>query len=306
MNIRHFSAALVTVFAMQAADAATAKLTEADKAAVKVNITQNTAYEFTITVDLNKQRYRFASYIPDFESPTDGLALQRKLMGWKGNYLFVRHQCGQVADWRCVVDQIFTRAGNKLVHLGMVESRDCRELGCRYDLATDTFADIYDKYQVSPITGQNDTPPIAIVRRVKGESLATDLNATWQQNLPRYEAGLACLNQVSEKGFAEPCAKGQSPWSALSYIAKLTHYTGRTAERESLFTNQAVAYCKQSADTRCEWRMNGAKDFFARFDVGAAPIYVPSPVTLTSTTEDNKKALMPQKLDSGRAIKLKL
>jgi hypothetical protein len=280
------------------------RLSEAQKAEVKLTLTQNTAYEFVVNIDLGTQRYRFVSFIPDFESADAGLNRQRALMGWKGDYLFVRHQCGQMAEWRCIVDQVFTRDGGKLVHLGAVESASCKELGCRYQPETGLFGDLYDVYRVNPVTGDTDVPPLPIVRRVKGTTLASDLAETWRINQTAYQTSLACINQVAQSGFAEPCAQNQSPWSALAFAAKLTHYTNRTAEREALFGNQAVSYCKHSADPRCQWRAAGIKDFFQRFEIGASPIYVPSRVTLTSTAEQTPQTT--EKLDLGRPIRLKL
>lgn len=311
LNVRKISimstlrSVCLVVFALLLAPVSAAQLTTVDKQSVKVNLSQNTAYEFQVTVDKGKQRFRFASYIPDFESPTEGLQKQRALMGWKGDYLFVRHQCGQMAEWRCIVDQVFTINAGKLIHLGAVESASCKDLGCRYDLEKSTFSDIYDIYQVNPITGQTDTPPLPIIRRAKGNALVTDTDATWARNQTSVEAGMACLNHVAANGFEMPCANNQSPWSALSFIARLTHYTGRVAARDALFANQAVGYCKKSADPKCEWRMEGARDFFQRFDAGAPPRYVPSPVTETSATAASSKD-MHEKLPATKAIKLKL
>ena len=109
-----------------------ANLTDKTNSETTVTMTQNTAAEFLVTVTLGNQRFRFATVIPEFESPTAGLARQRALTGWKGDYLFVRHQCGQLAEWRCIVDQVFTRVGDTLIHLGAVESATCQEMGCRY------------------------------------------------------------------------------------------------------------------------------------------------------------------------------
>jgi hypothetical protein len=283
-----------------------ASLTEAQKQKVSTKLKQNTAAEYVVTVDFGKQRFRFATFIPDFESPTDGIPRQQRLTGWKGDYLFVRHQCGSISMWRCFVDQIFTIKNNKLIHIGAVESGNCSTLGCRYDLATDLFQDLYDIYQINPVSGERDSAPLPIARRVKDNTFVTDLDATWKMNQTAYQASIACLDQVAKSGFETPCAQNQTAWSALTFVAKLTHYTNRISERDALFANQAVSYCMKSADEKCQWRVNGVKDFFQRFSPGANPSYVPSPVTLTSTSVEEPKILTPQKLETGKAIKLKL
>ena len=300
---RTIACGVLLAFAL--AGGARANLTDAQKREVVVTLTQNTASEFVVTVDHLQQRYRFATVVPDFESPAEGLTRQRALMGWKGEYLFVRHQCGQIARWRCTVDQIFVREKNRLRHLGAVESGACAELGCRYQPTTGVFVDLYDIYQVNPVTGATDSPPLPIARRHHHDGLQTDLDATWAMNQPAYLASLHCLNAVAQSGFAQPCERDETPWGALVFAAKLTHYTGRTQEREALFDNQAVSYCKKSADTRCQWRVNGLKDYFQRFLPGAAPNNSPSPVTLTTPTEVQPKAFEMQKLEMGKAIPLK-
>lgn len=278
----------------------------ANTASVKVNFTQNTAAEFLITVDQGNTRYRFVTYVPEFESPTEGIEKQRALSAWKGDYLFVRHQCGQLTNWRCVVDQVFTLKQGKLTHLGAVESRDCTAPGCRYDPATGAFRDILDRFQVNPVTGQTDTPPLPIVRRATAVGLEADRDATWDANKETYKAGLACLQHVTANGFATPCADGQNAWTALMFAAKLTHYTGREAEWKTLFEQYGTGYCARSADQRCQWRVNGAKDFMARIAPGELPTSTPTPVRLTRADIPEPPTLVPEKIDMGKPIKLKL
>jgi hypothetical protein len=281
-------------------------LTQAQKDEVKIGVNQNTGPEFLITVDLKKQRYRFATFIQDFESPVDGLAKQRTLMGWKGDYLFVRHQAGSTTPWRRVVDQVFTRTETELIHLGAIESADCKELGCRYDPATGIFRDIYDIHQVNPVTGDSDTPPLPISRRTKGRELVADTQQTWEMNNAIYQSAIACLDNVASAGFGQPCDNKLTPWTALVFAAKLTHYAGKAAERKQLFEKQAVAYCEKSVDPRCKWRIDGVQDFFSRFEVGALPDSLPSPITLTSSDATEPKTRVPEKMEFGTAVKLKL
>lgn len=281
-------------------------LTQAQKDEVKIGVNQNTGPEFLVTIDLKKQRYRFATFIQDFESPVSGLAKQKMLMGWKGDYLFVRHQAGSTVPWRHVVDQVFTRTETELIHLGAIESADCQELGCRYDPATGIFKDIYDVYQVNPVTGDSDTPPLPISRRAKGRELVVDTPQTWEMNKAIYQSAIACLNNVATAGFDQVCGNKLKPWTALVFAAKLTHYSGKQAERKQLFEKQALTYCEKSADSRCKWRLDGVRDFFSRFEVGALPDYVPSPITMTSVDVVEPATRIPEKMEFGTAIKLKL
>lgn len=283
----------------------TLALTQAQKDEVKISVKQNTGPEFLITVDLKKQRYRFATFIQDFESPVDGLTKQRALTGWKGDYLFVRHQSGSTVPWRRVVDQVFTRTETELIHLGAIESADCNVLGCRYDPATGIFTDIYDIYQVNPVTGDSDTPPLPISRRAKGRELVADTQQTWEMNKNIYQSAMTCLDNIASAGFDQACGNKLKPWTALVFAAKLTHYAGRAAERKQLFDKQAVIYCEKSADPRCKWRIDGVQDFFSRFEVGASPDYVPSPITLSSADVVEPVTRVPEKMEFGTAIKLK-
>jgi hypothetical protein len=292
----------LSVFACHGASA----MTQAQKDEVKIGVNQNTGPEFIITVDLKKQRYRFATFIQDFESPVDGLNKQRTLMGWKGDYLFVRHQSGSNMTWRRVVDQVFTRTETELIHLGAIESADCKEPGCRYDPTTGIFRDIYDVYQVNPVTGDSDTPPLPISRRAKGRELVADTQKTWEMNAAIYRSAIACLDNIATAGFGQSCDGKLTPWTALVFAAKLTHYAGRAAERKQLFEKQAVTYCEKSADPRCQWRIDGVQDFFSRFEVGALPDSVPSPITLTSSDAAEPKTRVPEKMEFGTAVKLKL
>jgi hypothetical protein len=284
---------------------ADAKLTDNEKKEVKFAFTQTTASEFEASVELKGRRYRFVSFVPDFDQ-TGAIDRQRALQGWKGDYLFMRHQCGQTTDWRCVVDQVFTRSGDKLVHIGSVESTSCKELGCRYDPETGLFQDLFEIYQVNPISGATDVPPLPIARRVKNNVFVSDLDATWEMNKSSYAASIACLERVAKTGFTDPCERQQSAWSALVYAVKLTHYTGRRAERDALFTTHAVRYCEKSADSRCSWRVTAVQDYYQRFAEGAAPAYEPSPVTTISGAKASAQTASKDVLAPRKSIPLKL
>ncbi|MEQ1515356.1 MAG: hypothetical protein ABL931_02565 [Usitatibacteraceae bacterium] len=282
-----------------------ASLTTSDKQAVIVSTRQNTGAEFLTTVDLGKQRYRFVTLVPDFETDPN-VRKSQSMSGWKGDYLFVRQQCASLGVWRCTVDQVFTRDGGKLVHLGDIESSACKTPGCNYDVTSKTFTDLYDGLATNPVSGQVDTPPLKIARRVVNGRLVSDLDLSWALNKDVYSASIACLEKVAKSGFVEPCSDNQEPWSALVFAAKLTHYAGRTAERASLFATLAVAYCEKSADPNCNKRVAGAKEHFSRFPQGDAPKFVPFPITLTSVDAPETKVLAPQEFRPGKALKLNL
>ncbi len=276
-----------------------APLTNSARQEVKVDFQQNTAYEFVATVDAPLQRYRFITFIPRIDS-SDGLEKQRNLSGWKDDFLFVRQQCGQPAEWRCTVDQVFTRQGAALVHVGAVESAKCKELGC--SVKDGLFTDLFDAYQINPVTGATDAPPLPIARRLKDKELVSDLPATWAMNQGAYNASIACLEKVAAVGFAEPCEKNMSAWSAFVFAAKLTRYTDRQREWDELFSKHAVAYCKRSADAKCDWRIAGTKEFMLRIAPGAAPRYTPAPVTLVSQQEKDQPLV--EKFETGKTIRL--
>ncbi len=302
--IRNLSAIALASFCGLSSNQAIANISDAQKKAVTITVTQNTGAEYAITVDLAKQRYRFITTVAEYENP-ESLAKQKALMGWVGNYLFVRQQCGGTYEWRCVVDQVFTVDATKLVHLGAVESSACTTLGCSYDSKSGVFTDIYDGLQTNPVTGDVDAPPLRIARRVEKHTLVSDLDATWAMNTAAYDTALACLNHVANNGFATPCADKMSPWTAIVSAAKLTHYTGRTAKRAALFDILGKAYCEKSADSRCGFRVAGAKDHFSRFAVGDAPKYMPSPVASIDLNTVQAPTQMVQPMQKGKTIQLK-
>ncbi|MBC7621885.1 MAG: hypothetical protein H7232_00695 [Aeromicrobium sp.] len=52
--------------------------------------------------------------------------------------------------------------------------------------------------------------------------------------------------------------------------------------------------------------MARVQDYFQRFQPGANPIYIASPVTPVSTTTAEPNAMQIEKLEPGKPIKLKL
>lgn len=285
-----------------------ATLTESEKQAVVVKLTQNTGAEYRVTVESGRQVYRFATLLPDFQAAGDAVKSQPGI--WKGDFLFVRQQCGSPVEWRCTVDQVFTRQQGNLVHLGAVESRACVAApaapGCGYDPATEVFNDVYDGLQTNPVTGRIDSPPVRIARRVEDGVFKTDQDLSWQLNRPLYRKSIACLKSVAAKGFAVPCEDKMEAWSALVFAAKASHYTGREAERTHLFDRIAVDYCAKSADPQCAKRVAGLKHYTAGFPPGDAPKYVPFPVRSVTSADADPASLQPQPLGAVRAIPLKL
>lgn len=286
--------------------AAHAALTEGEKQAVVVNLVQNTGAEFRVTVESGQQKFRFATLLPDFQAAGES---SRATAGvWKGDFLFVRQQCGSPVEWRCTVDQVFTRQQGNLVHLGAVESRACVAAssapGCGYDPDTGVFSDIYDGLQTNPVTGRMDSPPVRIARRVEGGAFTTDQDLSWQLNRPLYRKSIACLKSVAAKGFGVACEDRMEPWSALVFAAKVSHYTGREAERTHLFERIAVDYCAKSADAQCAKRVAGLKRYSAGFPAGDAPKFVPFPVRSVTSADVEPAQLQP--LDAVKAIPLKL
>lgn len=286
-----------------AASSAHAALTDSDKQAVKVKLTQNTGAEYVASVESGSQRFRFATLMTEYANGMPADVAKRDAGVWKGDYLFVRQQCGSPIEWRCTVDQVFTRDAGKLVHLGAIESRACKELGCGFDPATGVFLDIYDGQQTNPVTGQMDSPPIRIARRVVAGQLQTDLDASWQLNQDMYRKSVACLEQTGAKGFDVPCENNLIPWTALVFASKLTHYTGRDAERAKVFDTLAAGYCAKSADPQCAKRVAGLKDHSSRFARGDSPKFNPFPVVAVAA--GTEAANTAQKFDAPKSIPLK-
>ena len=298
--MKSFTTAILLAALTSISPGASAALSDADKNAVEIDLKQNIAVEYAVTIGLGEQRFRTSTHITEYERDPASVARQRALMGWKGDYLFIHQVCNALDEWRCAVDQVFTRDGAKLVYLGSVESGACTVPGCSYD--GDTFTDLYDGLQINPVSGQVDAPPLRIARRIRDGRFVTDLDRSWELNKATYAASLACLDVVAQKGFAAPCEKGMKPWPALVFAAKLTHYTGRKAEREQLFAGPAAAYCAKSADKGCVKRVAGVKDFFSRFPPGDAPQFVPAAVVAIDPRE--AAASRTQKLETGKVIKL--
>lgn len=280
-----------------------AALTDSDKQAIKVKLTQNTGAEYVASVESGSQRFRFATLLTEYANGMPAEVAKRDAGTWKGDYLFVRQQCGSPVEWRCTVDQVFTRDKGKLVHMGSIESRTCKDVGCGFDPATGVFLDIYDGQQTNPVTGQMDSPPIKIARRAVSGQLQTDLDASWQLNQDMYRKSVACLEQTGAKGFDVPCENNLIPWTALVFASKLTHYTGRDAERARVFDTLGAGYCAKSADPQCAKRVAGLKDHSSRVARGDAPKFIPFPVVAVAAGSD--AANTAQKWDAPKSIPLK-
>jgi hypothetical protein len=278
--------------------------TPSAQAAVSFKLEQRIGPEFVTTVDYKDQRFVVPTLLADYEASPDSVETDRRMSGWKDGFLFIRQRCSGTA-WRCVVDQVFTLDADKLVHLGEVESRACQTVGCAY--ADGSFADLFDALPVNPVTGMADAPPLRIQRIAQGAALSTSVERTWAINDAQYKAAIACLELTAASGFSKPCADKLRPWSSLVYAAKLTHYTDRAQEWNTLFSTLAPAYCKHSQDPKCTSRVDGLKDHVSRLTPGAKPLFVPYRVQDTSVSSAATPAkAQPESLAPANIIKLKM
>jgi hypothetical protein len=248
------------------------------RAAVDTTITQNQAAEFVILVKHGNDVFRTTTFYPDFDDPAARPAERdlKVFSGWKDDFYFVRQRGPRPSAWRNTVDHVFAMQSGRLIYLGAIDAKDCATLACGYEKGE--FRDIYDGLEVNPATGNVDTPPLPIVRKVIDGKLVTDIERTWQINSQSYKLATACVRQAGQSGLDAPCMEQRSPWSSLVFAAKLTHYTGRQYEREDLFQTLAPSYCAKTTDKRCTFRVAGVKDHYARFDKGAEPVTVPYPL----------------------------
>ena len=297
--------ALLLVSLVSSSHGSIAALSESEKQEVVVTSRNNLGVEFVVTVDLGGRRYRFVTVQPEYNAAKTNAASQGPKSRWRGDYLFVRQQCASFGKWRCIVDQVFTRQGKTLLHVGTVESSGCDSPGCGYDEKRGLFADIYDGLETNPVSGQTDSPPLRIARRNAEGTLKTDIDASWELNKAAYLASIACLEKVAKSGFSEPCDMQLEAWSALVFAAKLSHYAGRENERARLFDVLALPYCAHSVDPNCTKRVAGAKDHFSRFPVGDAPKFTPYPVVMMSAYTPEPKPAIPEKFSPGKALPLK-
>lgn len=271
---------------------------------VSFKLEQRIGPEFATTILYKDQHIVVPTLLADYEANPDSVKTDRRLSGWKEGYLFIRQRCSGMA-WRCVVDQVFALRSGKLVHLGEVESSACQTVGCSY--VDGSFADLFDAMPVNPVTGRPDAPPLRIVRVVEGEVLVASMDKTWAANDAQYKSAVACIEQIGAMGFGKQCAEKLSPWSALVYAAKLTHYTQRKQEWNALFSTLAPAYCKHSQDLQCASRVDGLRDHVSRLMPGAKPLFVPYRVVQTTVSgADAADRNQPESLPPPKIIKLKL
>jgi hypothetical protein len=296
--------ALLTLTAVTSLPASA--VTESTKRAVKVDIKQNQASEFVISVQHAKDGFRMLTVLPDFDAPSQGGVSPRdrdlaQFVGWRDDYLFVRQRGALSTPWRSVVDHVFTVQGERLVHLGSIDARECAALACGY--ANGEFRDIFDGLEVNPATGNVDTPPVPIVRVVREGRLVTHIERTWEINQQNYRASTACVSVAAQEGLSGRCPEERTPWASLVFVAKLTQYTGRAQERAQLFSQLAPAYCAKTPDKRCTFRVAGIDEHTARIARGAPPLNTPYAVTalLDQSSQDSTRttAWAP-----GKTIKL--
>lgn len=271
---------------------------------ISFKLEQRIGPEFATTILYRDQRIVVPTLLADYEANPDSVEKDRRLSGWKEGYLFIKQRCSGTA-WRCVVDQVFALRSGKLIHMGEVESSACQTVGCAY--VDGLFADLFDAMPVNPVTGRADAPPLRVLRVAEGGGLATSTEKTWAANGEQYKAAIACLELIGAKGFGTQCADKLSPWSALVYAAKLTHYTNRIQEWNMLFAGLAPAYCKHSQDPQCSSRVDGLKDHVSRLTPGAKPLFVPYRIVQTTVSgtdaADNNQS---ESLPPPKIIKLKL
>jgi hypothetical protein len=150
---------------------------------------------------------------------------------WTGKYLLVRTECGGGNAWRCNVDTIFTLRGDALSCVGEVAGGD-REAPAK-SYGNGCFWDMYDKFEMNPLTDHSDAPGFWLALLEKGGSLRADLPRTWIRNRGDFRKRMMEIADIIKGGEKDEDTRRRLE-SLILDNAVLAKYCGRKSDAARL------------------------------------------------------------------------
>ncbi|MFZ5483846.1 MAG: hypothetical protein ACOZB0_06400 [Pseudomonadota bacterium] len=146
-----------------------------------------------IEVKEGRQSYHLESVVAGLASPSDLPGHLNKTIGWKGQYLFVRSECGGGNAFRCDVDHVFKRVDGELRKLGTIGvwptvAANIVTIGPGFQKGL--FLDVDATLEGNEFTGHAGAPFIKLALRDEGNWLTLDQAQTWKINRDSFAESL--------------------------------------------------------------------------------------------------------------------
>ena len=196
-------------------------------------------FMFALTVAHGNQRFTLSTTLTiGVRNQQDAIMAMKKTMGWKGDYLFIREECGGGNIWCCNLNHVFAIREGRLIYIGEVAGEEERTAPCP-SFQDGYFIDIYNKLEYNDLTSHARAPAIRLIMKEKGGRFHVVLQRTWQANLQQFSINTAEINTILANAHEEP--------PELSGIADLL-----------LFNAALAKYCKRHKEFNQIIRMTKA------------------------------------------------
>ncbi len=116
-------------------------------------------------------------------STDEAIAHLRRVIGWKGDYLFVRTECGGGNAWKCDQELVFVRRGGRIEPLARLMPR-ADGIGTSWDGRR--FHDVDVDWEINNVTSHAAAPAFPLVLRDTGRALEVDVERSWQETEAGY------------------------------------------------------------------------------------------------------------------------
>ncbi|MDA8091914.1 MAG: hypothetical protein M0Z61_17045 [Nitrospiraceae bacterium] len=193
---------------------------------VKVTVTGQREFDSSFSFDVNINRGLSHFKTGTFEKAKNckrAVSRLKKVIGWKGRYFFVREDNGGNGSFS-ENDAVFMIKRGGLIFLGRVyasQPRADQTIGPSYN--GEYFTDIYDKFDLNPLTDIASAPGFWLVIFEKEGRFQVDAEKTWLRNKKKYDANIVSLHNALGEGLNERLYVR----SWIAFDAVLAKYCGK-------------------------------------------------------------------------------
>lgn len=205
------------------------------------------AWDFDVAVVHESDTFRIRS-IPiynenDSVKIADGISGLRAATGWKGEYFFVRSECGGGNAWNCDYDGVYKIQNGRLIFIGNISCGNGASPGAKYD--GQYFRHLYDKFEGNDLTSHACAPGLWLVMTERGGKFLVDTEKTWEENREYY-----LENEKAISAFMKGKPRGASADELLEKLlqnAVAAKYCLKTDEVNLYLSYVNAGYKKQTA-----------------------------------------------------------
>ena len=170
---------------------------------------------------------------------TDTLSELKKIIGWKGKYLFV--QSRNINNiWNGSYDCVYTLKDGHLIHVGNITT-SYNGVGSMFQ--DGYFKHFYDKLEYTELTGHAGSRGIWLVMTEVDGHFKADINRTWKENSKEYNESVKRINYVKRY------VKDQDSLSSLApdliFSAMLTKYCNKKDELSNILITAKSCLTKE-------------------------------------------------------------